>query len=350
MTCGKTAAQSFPESYTLINSKIKLSKSRISGPIADNGISDIITVGDTIWIGTNNGVGLSTDNGNTWTNFTGELDNKGISAIGYYRGVFWAALDNVFLFNGQNVFEGRGLKYTTDLGKSWNSIPQPKDSTRDSTVVYGIDTLYTVPITVDPQDVVFDFAFTPHTVWIAAYGAGLRRSFDNGKTWKRVVLPPDNLDSISPKDTLNFCLTPYDSKYCGTANLNHEVFSVVAVNDSTMYVGTVDGINKTTDANSLYPSWIKFNHQNQKNPINGNWVLALAYNDYDKTIWAGIRPAVDPHESYGVSFSSDGGNSWNKTLKGENVYNFAFNNSEVIAPADNGAFGTRNGGQTWQHP
>ncbi len=347
---GKAFAQYLPKSYLLGNQNSKLTKSFASGSIADNGVGDIITIGDTIWIATNNGVSLSTDNGNTWTNFTNELDNKGVSAIGYYHGVFWAALAGTYNLNGQDVPEGYGLKYTEDLGKNWVSIPQPKDSSSDSVVVYGIDTLSALPITVDPQDVIYDISFTPKAVWIATWSGGIRRSFDRGKTWQRVVLPPDYLDSITPSDTLNFCLSPQAGKICNEVNLNHLGFSVLAVNDSTVYAGTADGINKTTDADSLYPSWIKFSHQNQKNPITGNWVWELAYNKFNNTIWATGWPTNDATEYYGVSFSSDGGNSWKTTLSGEKVYNFAFNNSEIIAPSDNGAFGSKDDGFTWTTP
>ena len=347
---GKAFAQYLPKSYLLDNQNSKLSKTLASSSIADNGIGDIITIGDTIWIGTNRGISLSTDNGNTWTNFTNELDNNDVSAIGYYHGVFWAALDGTYNLNGQDIPEGHGLKYTADLGKSWTTIPQPKDSTGDSSIVYGINTLYAVPSIVDQQDVAYDFAFTQRAVWIAAYGAGLRRSFDMGKTWQRVVLPPDNMDSISPDDTLNFCLSPYNSSSCKAGNFNHEVFSLVAINDSTLYVGTVNGINKTTNADSLYPSWVKFNHQNQTNSITGDWVMALAYNKFNNTLWAGCWQGPDQTETYGVNFSMDGGNSWKTTLSGEKVYNFAFKNSEIIAPSDNGAFGSVDDGISWTTP
>lgn len=350
LTFGGTFAQVIPGSYSLYQPNNKITKAAAAGSIADNGIGDIITIGDTIWIATNNGVSLSTDNGNTWTNFTNELDNKGVSAIGYYHGVFWAALAGTYNLNGQDVPEGFGLKYTEDLGKNWVSISQPKDSSSDSVVVYGIDTLSALPIIVDPENVIYDITFTPKTVWIASWAGGIRRSIDMGKTWQRVVLPPDYLDSISPNDTLNFCLSPQAGKICNEGNLNHLGFSVLAVNDSTVYAGTADGINKTTDADSLYPSWIKFNHQNQKNPITGNWVWELAYNKFNNILWAGTWQAAGVTETYGVSFSTDGGNSWETTLLGQKVYNFAFNNSEVIAPSDNGAFGSIDNGLTWILP
>ena len=74
--------------------------------------------------------------------------------------------------------------------------------------------------------------------------------------------------------------------FCTEGNLNHRAFSVVAVDDDTVYIGTANGINKTTNANDLYPSWKKYNHQNQDEPISGNFITALAYNSFNNTIWA----------------------------------------------------------------
>ncbi len=346
----ETFAQVFPDSYSLNQQNKKMSKVSSPQSISSNGINDIITCGDTIWVGTNNGVSLSTDNGNTWTSFTKEFNNLSVSAIGYYKGVFWAALANSFIIDGREDFKGDGLTFTSDLGKSWTYIPQPKDSTVDTLVVYGIDTLYTYPHPTDEEDVVWDIAFTPHAIWIAAWGAGLRRSFDMGKTWQRVVLPPDYLDSINPYDTLDFCLSPYISPRCKTGNSNHQLCSIAVVNDSTLYVGTINGIDKTTNAESLYPSWVKFNHQNQWNSFPGDWVMQLAYDRLNNTIWAACWQGPDETEKYGVSFSTDGGASWHATLLGQKVYNFAFKNSEVIAPSDNGAFGTEDNGLTWILP
>ncbi len=129
-----------------------------------------------------------------------------------------------------------------------------------------------LPVTVAIQNLAYDIAFTPNTIWIATFAGGLRKSTDNGQTWKRVLLPPDNLNSISPTDTLDFCLSPVNGNFCGEGNLNHRVFSVISTNDSTLYVGTANGINKSTNGGI---SWTKFNAQNQPQPISGNFITAL---------------------------------------------------------------------------
>ena len=280
-----------------------------------NSITDIITRVDTVWLGTSRGVSLSTDHGANWTNFYGQSDfgTDNNSALSYNNGVLWSAgAKSTEVEGGQTLPAGTGLKYTTNSGISWTSISQPLDAATDTIELYGNNQIRALPVTVTIQNLVYDIAFTPNTIWIATFAGGLRKSTDNGQTWKRVVLPPDNLNSISPTDTLNFCLSPVPGKFCSLGNLNHRVFSVIAVDDSTLYVGTAGGINKSTD-NGI--SWIKFNAQNQSQPISGNFITALGYNKLNQTVWASTWKAEGQSEFYGVSSSSDGGQTWRTFLK-----------------------------------
>jgi len=341
-------AQHVPSAFYL-KGEGKLYKTLAENP-SGNSVSDIITIGDTIWIGSSKGVSLSTNDGTTWQNFYGSsaFGTESISAIGYDHGIFWAATAHTVEENGQSLPEGSGLKYTSNNGLTWNSISQPVDNSGDSLVPYGINNLRALPVTVKIQNLIYDIAFTPGTIWIASFAGGLRKSSDMGAHWQRVVIPTDNLNSIQPTDTLDFCLQPVAGKFCSDNNLNYRVFSVISVNDTTLYVGTAGGINKTTSAQNLYPSWTKFTHLNQDNPITGNFVVAMAS---DKNyIWAATWQAEGSTESYGVSFSADGGNSWNTSLDGEHVHNFGFKSGDVIALSDDGAFRSSNLGVNWILP
>ncbi len=341
-------SQIVPSAYSLLG-KNSLRKITNDDSPAGNGITDIITVGDTIIAGSGKGLSISTDGGASWKNFYGTKDfgTESISAIGYNNGVIWAATAHDETFSGSTVQVGSGLKISYDKGNTWKSIPQPVDTDKDTIVVYGRNKIHALPITVPQQNLTFDIAFTPGTVWITSWAGGLRKSTDGGSTWQRVVLPPDNLDHIAPSDTLNFCLSPVAGKICSQGNLNHSGFSVIAVNDSTLYVGTAGGINKSTDGGI---SWQKFNHQNQQNPIGGNFVVALAYNSATKTIWAGTNQANDPAEFSSVSSSTDGGNNWKTFLRGEFVHNFGFKSSDIIAATDDGAFRSSDNGTSWILP
>ncbi len=353
----KSFSQFKPESYSMIGEGNYLSKVSVKNP-ASNSITDIVTIGDTVWIGTSRGVSVSFDNGENWTNFfgTAPFGEDGITSIGYDNGTVWAAtVTSVDVPGGSGtVPKGTGLKYTTDNGQTWSAVPQPLDNQNDTAVVYGVNNFRVLPVTVAQQNVTYDIAFTPGMIWITSFAGGLRRSSDMGQTWQRVIIPTDSLNSISPNDTvrgINLCLSPAAGNFCGHNGwLNYRAFSVVAANDSTVYVGTANGINKTTNAGDPSPSWRKFNHQNQNNPISGNFIVALGYNQTNNTIWGATWRAEDNQEFYGVSSSSDGGDNWSTSLEDERVHNFGFRSTQVIAPSDNGAFRTSNQGNTWILP
>ena len=346
---GNLYSQITPESYSLIQSENLLLKGSSSNPLS-NSILDIIAIGDTVWLGTSRGVSVSFDRGESWDNFYGTsvFGTDNISAIGYDNGTFWAATaTTVEGVAGESVSAGTGLKYTTDNGLTWTAVPQSIDHPDSTTVKYGINTLQALPVTVQEQNITFDIAFTPGTIWTTSFAGGTRKSTDMGQSWQRVPLPPDYLNSISPDDTLNFCLSPVAGSFCGEGNLNHRAFSVISIDDTTLYVGTADGINKSTD-NGI--SWVKFNHQNQSEPISGNFITALGYNNFTNTVWAATWKAEDASEYYGVSSSDDGGASWKTFLQDERTHNFGFKNSDVIAATDNGAFRSMNQGSSWILP
>lgn len=343
--------QGIPFKYNLKKHSF-LSKTNDESP-AGNSVQEIITVGDTL-ITISKGLNISTDDGVNWTNFYGAdpFGDDGVYAIGYNNGVIWASTGVRYYDNNvqQDIDRGTGLKYTSDLGKTWTSIPQPVDVQADSMITYGINNLKILPVTVTQNNVTYDIGFTPGAVWIASFAGGIRRSTDNGQTWQRIVLPSDSVDHISPADTLNYCVTPYGGQFCSSGSYNFEGFSIAVANDSTVFVGTAGGINKTTDANAQYPSWTRFKHTNQTNPISGNWVTFLDYNPVNSTLWASTWKAADTSEYYGVSATTDGGDNWTVYFKDKTSYNFGFKNGEVIVTTDGGLYRSTDGGQTWSQP
>ncbi len=106
--------------------------------------------------------------------------------------------------NGESVPIGTGIKVSTDYGLNWSAYPQPVDGRGDSIIVYGANNLNALPVVVPQQNLSYDIAVTKtqndpnnYTIWICSFAGGLRKSTDYGNTWERVVLPPDNLDSIN---------------------------------------------------------------------------------------------------------------------------------------------------------
>jgi photosystem II stability/assembly factor-like uncharacterized protein len=348
-----TAQQVF-KNYRL--DKFSTSTSSTTDPFpSSNSIERILIQDNVIWLATDKGLAKSTDNGNTWINYykSNDFGEESISTIAYNNGVIWAGLWHNEVSNGSNVPVGTGLRYSTDQGLTWTNIPQPVDNPGDSSIVYGINKIRALPVTVAEENFTYGIALTKNTVWIVTFSGGLRKSTDMGKTWQRIVLPPDYLDSIKPSDTLKFSLQPVAGKFGPEGYLNHRAFSILAVNDSTLYVGTAGGINLSTDGGV---SWKKFNHTNEANPISGNFILSIKKNDYDNSIWAATWQADGATEFNGVSTSTDNGLTWKNYLSGEQIKDFAFkyhgnsgnySSADVFAAAGDGVFRSSNNGSSW---
>ena len=297
-------------SQVLQKSNWNLGKTSQSPRISGNSVTDIFVNGDAVWLGTGAGLSKTIDGGETWQNFghADGLGRGGVSAIALTGDTIWVAtaFDSLTKDAGR-LPAGGGLSWSTDGGQTWTYIPQPG----------------TTPV----QNVTFDIAILNSTIWIASYGGGLKKSEDWGKTW--VDSPPDS-----------FFFDPL-------AHLNHRAFSVISVGNS-LWVGTAAGINRSIDGGK---TWVNFNHQNEKHPISGNFVVALAHQRVRNRdiIWAATIPAVDSTEFRAVSWSDDFGYTWHTTLKGNFAHNFAFDDSVVYVAADSGLFKSIDGGKTWAH-
>lgn len=317
---------------------------------ASNSISDILIVGDTIWLGTSRGLTRSTDKGLTWKNYygTSEFGTESITALGYWKGIIFAATAHSIKKDNQSLPEGSGIRFSSNNGETWFTIPQTVDDAGDSTEIFGINNGITLPkvralpVTTTVQNIIYDIAFTPNTIWIATFAGGIRKNnidslINNQRTrWKRVILPSDKVNSVGLNDTIKFALQPVAGKFGLDNNLNHRGFSIIAINDSTLLAGTANGVNISTD-NGI--SWVKSNHQNNSNyPISGNFIVALAYNSVSNTVWAASWKAEDQNEFYGVSYSKDNGLNWETTLRDEKAHNFGTYSYFIIAATDNGPY------------
>ncbi len=331
--------------------------SNVSSIPSSNIVNKILAVHDTVWIGSEQGLGFTLDAGKSWQQLTATqtFGGKGVSAIAVRNSNFWVATAYSTNLDNAPIQTGDGLHHSSDGGNTWTFIPQPVDTGKVDTLIYGRNKIPALAITVPQQNVTYDIALTRSTVWIASWGGMLRKSTDEGKTWQRAILPPDNLNQIAPTDSLNFALSNVTKFFSGDtlydkdtlrASLNHVMFSVFASDDSTIWVGTANGINKSTDGGI---SWWKFNHQNQVNPISGDFVVCITEqrSAAKRVIWAATNNAADPTEQPGVSFSSDGGASWNTALLGEFTHNIATKDSIVYVAADGGLYRSSDFGQSW---
>ncbi len=328
------------------------SKAEVSPLPKSNVINDLLIRKDTVWVGAGRGVSFTTDRGTSWTNLanTRGFKDRGIAALAARGDEVWVSTAFTTEHDNESISTGGGLHYSTDRGLTWSFIEQPVDSGSVDTLLYGQNRIPALAVTVPEQNVTFDIALTEKNVWIASWAGILRTSTDKGKTWRRVILPPDQLNSISPTDSLRFEVSGVfrvlNGKDTLRASLNHVAFAVLATDDSTLWVGTAGGVNKSTDGGV---SWRKFSHQNQSEPISGNFVRAIAQQRWSgKTfIWAVTVNALGTTEKRGVSFTEDGGETWRTALLGESAFNFAFRDSIVYVAGEGGLFRSSDFGRSW---
>jgi photosystem II stability/assembly factor-like uncharacterized protein len=158
------------------------------------------------------------------------------------------------------------------------------------------------------------------------------------------------MNSLKPSDTL-WSYAANDSlrqkkifrKFDPRKNNNFLAFSVYASGNDTIWCGTAGGINKSTDGGA---SWVRYNHQNQASPILGNWVIAIREQRFKNIsrLWTTNWKAEDPNEDFGVSYTGDGGRTWNNLLAGVRAYYFAFKDSVAYIATDEGVYRTADGG------
>ncbi|MBN2007946.1 hypothetical protein JW960_01225 [candidate division KSB1 bacterium] len=290
-----------------------------------NGIS-VLQVQETdnntfIWIGTGGGVSRLDPLTNEWRTYNRKhgLGLGGVSAIAVEGDVIWAATVFDSTIGDADHQVGGGLVFSLNGGEDWKYVPQPWETPVDNTT--------------------WDIGIDDTTVWITSFGSGLMKSTD----WRR----DDWLsDSVQP----TFKIRPPDEYNFDPKNLiNHRAFSVL-IADDIIWVGTAGGINKSLDGGE---TWVNFNHQNQAEPISGNWVLAIAQQKWDdhNIIWASTMETSSESEDYteyrGISKSEDGGYSWKVYLEGIRVENFAFDDSVVYACTEYGLFKSLDGGENW---
>lgn len=303
-----------------LKKSFKLDKGSSAGTdgFLGNGIVDIVVNGDDIWVGTGFGLNLSTDGGHSWTRFSPADYNLkgGITAMGVMDAhTVWIATAFDTTARGEDLVAGGGLAYTRNKGQSWVQIKQPVDSKDEQNYA---------PTTTNIQNITYDIAFVDSTIWIASFGGGLRRSDDMGKSWQ--VVNTDN--------------KPFNS----LQNFNDRAFSLLAENGNLWY-GSAEGISFTPNNGDTWQRF-KFNALDSTS-ISGNFVVALGWQEEKATLWAATIEAVAEGEKRGLSFTTNGGITWQRTLLGTFPHNFAFIGARAYAAADEGMFISENLGESW---
>ncbi len=298
--------------------------------LVGNGITDLVwfQAGSQLYAGTGYGLSATLDDGASWQNYTpSQYGGKGgISALTVAdNGTVWIATGyDTTVQEDQTLDAGGGLRYREPGSPDWTYIPQPKDARTDT--MGGMK-----PTTTHVQNVTYDIAILDTQIWITSFGGGVRRSLDKGKTWQ--VITTDSL----PFSALD--------------HLNHRGFSALAENGN-IWIGTAGGISKSSDGGKTWERFfIGTDQVPQPGGISGNWVIALAYNPWDNSVW-GATLSTGGDEFNSISRTLDGGRSWQNLLSNELsdgtfARDIAFADSVVYVATEKGVYKSIDGGRNW---
>ena len=320
-----------------------------STTIISNFISDIIVVdnpeGDTIWFGTGKGLVRTVNRGQIFQNYYGTVPfgEEDVPGIAVYKNWIVVSTAHTTTIDDIDYPTGSGIKVSSDYGVTWSAYPQPKDGLHDTIIFYGNNQIKVEePVVIDIQNLSYDILITKKNttsdsivIWIASWAGSIRKSTDYGVSFQRVLLPHDNLDSIYPGGSYNFL---FDVVNVG----NFKGFSLAALNDSTIFVGTSGGINKSTDWGI---SWRKYRYGTTGNGtgISGNFVVGLDVQRFgsNEILWAATNPGeAEPQGANmfsAVSYTTNAGSNWANTLDDALFsHGVGFKDSIVYAATDNG--------------
>ena len=334
--------------------------------ILRNSVANLHAEGDSLWVGPF--LNLTTDGGTTWQ--VADAD----SLAGFRNRVYSFDVEGEVVWAGlgislnreidgrmQEVDIARGFLVSEDGGRTWayRSFLAPSDNDPattgildlpgDTLIAYGDVLLPTLAITVPELSPPWDIDYDPITgdLWTASQLAGIRKSTDEGRTWQRIVLPPDTTAFLAPDLGYNF---PFFVQPVGISapqfqGLNFQAFAVLVDDEGRAWAGTVGGINRSTDGG------VSWRHFDLNDGLPGNWVISIEEQTLpgrEPVIWATTWPGNEPGGRFGVVVTRDGGETFEASLLGERVYDFAFQGEVVYAAGENGLFISEDGGRVWR--
>jgi len=157
-----------------------------------------------------------------------------------------------------------GFAVSTDGGETFTYRFPQLDEDDDLILRYGVSALLALPIVELASSPPYGSSLSPRTgeIWVAGGRSGLRRSVDGGRTWKRVVLPPDSLASVNPTVPNAFPYVPQNERLIAviegdtigvvsTSAANFFTYAVLADEAGTVWVGSAAGLNRS-DSTDVY--------------------------------------------------------------------------------------------------
>ncbi len=317
--------------------------------ILNNSVANLHVTPDAVWVGPY--LNVSIDRGASW--FVPETDSlfgspNRLFSIDIEGDTILAGLGRADNSGGESVQTASGFLVSNDGGQTFQfRFPQLDDPSAD-TQEYGISILPALPVIVPQQSPPFDVDIDPLTgdFWVAGWASGVRRSRDGGRTWERVVLPPDDLDQIRPDQAYSFSFEP---RRGSNGSLNHMGFSVLVDEIGTVWAGTAGGLNRSQDGGV---SWDKFKADGTSRSLTGDWIISIEEQPTGQqpVIWMATWNTSESGGGtgqFGVTLTRDGGATFEQTLPGERVYDFAFDGPRTWVAGDGGLFFSDDFGRSW---
>ncbi|WP_420456620.1 FlgD immunoglobulin-like domain containing protein [Rubrivirga sp.] len=267
-----------------------------------------------------------------------------------------------------------GFAVSADRGASYTYRSPALDSSFDSTVTYGVSTLPAFPATITQGSAPLDVALTAgaDTVYSANEYAGLRRSTDLGATWQPVVLPPDTLFVLDPREPYDFLYNPDvrqplffidddpDLPVFAQFSTNFVAYSVVVDEAGTVWAGTLGGLNRSVRVPGADDfAWVRYTDALLGGALPGNLVFALETRpiaDGRDEVWAVCRNSGNPfttdEEENGVAVwrgdDADGFAVFETVLLGVVAEDVAFDETRAYVAASDGLYVSDDDGATWR--
>ncbi|XWN38236.1 MAG: hypothetical protein ROO71_04710 [Balneola sp.] len=339
--------------------------------IRQNGVSNILGTGDTLWISPS--LNFNVSNNIDWlqpagidsiTDGEGRIFSMDISGADFATGLgFSIDLD------GDPISSGFGFYFSSDNGSNWQfqDFPldsQPPDNCDDDSIpytgdcdivfTYGGTQYFRIRNTVRQQSPPFDIQINSDTVFTAVWGSGLLRSTNRGITWEKIILPPSSVRILTPENSY-FWLSDYQrttiNRYDARSDFNLLGFGLHLDSANNVWFGTANGVNFSTDAYTTSTdsiSWKHVNFDNSNNGLLGNWVIEIEENPSTGAIWM-TNWIIDASsgEQFGIVSTNDNAETFTQHLIGEKINSIDFKDGAVFAAGENGLFISTNGGDSW---
>lgn len=334
-------------------------KAQVYGPVSspfesikENSVSVMAAYGDTLWIGP----GLNRNIGNTanWYFPEGADAVTGgaarVFSLSLGRDTVVAGLGFSVATADGDVQSGDGFHLSFDGGQRWLYSPQFVEQDDDTGFVYGGKRYSKLPITVPQQSPPFELDHFGDTILSASWASGIIRSRDFGKSWERLILPPQSAESLVPEENYSFTSSEgnsYDPRY----DQNLLGFAVLVDDRQRVWAGTAGGLNISENAVDAPIDSIRWKHvqvSGENNGLIGNWIIDIKQQPATGDIWMSNWPSgLQSGEQYGIVRTNDGGTTFDRYLPDEKINDLGFRGTYIYAAGDNGLFISPDNGQNW---